>query len=223
MIFEMDRLAKGRERYSFKNAKVFREEEHPRADDGKFGKGSGGTNKKEKTTKKLTESEKGALEYYSGSGFNEINSSLKKGDTEGIKNTLLKMDSALEKLPEYNGLTTRIKMFDSPKEMESYINKLGKTEKFKEYLSSSKTKEGFSPVSGLNQYLAHAEFVIDSKKGKDISDYSVNKKEGEVLYPRGSSFSIDKIEKSGKGYKIYMSDSQEKTNSSPIRVYRAAR
>lgn len=53
MIFERDRLEKGRERYSFKNAKVFREEEHPRADDGKFGKGSGGEKKdREKKEKK---------------------------------------------------------------------------------------------------------------------------------------------------------------------------
>ena len=41
MIFERDRLEAGRKRYSLQNATVFREEDHPRADDGKFGTGGG--------------------------------------------------------------------------------------------------------------------------------------------------------------------------------------
>lgn len=60
MIFERERLEAGRKRYSLQNATVFREEEHPRADDGKFGTGGGGGEKKidGETKKKETKIQK---------------------------------------------------------------------------------------------------------------------------------------------------------------------
>jgi GNAT superfamily N-acetyltransferase len=55
MIFERDRLAVGKARYSLQNSGAFKEEEHPRADDGKFGKGGGGDSNTSAGKEKFTE------------------------------------------------------------------------------------------------------------------------------------------------------------------------
>jgi len=44
---QADRLARGEDRYSLKNSKEWEESKHPRAKDGKFGKGDGGSKKSE--------------------------------------------------------------------------------------------------------------------------------------------------------------------------------
>lgn len=50
MELEADRLARGKRLYSFRNSAEWKEDEHPRADDGKFGSGGKG-NKKELESK----------------------------------------------------------------------------------------------------------------------------------------------------------------------------
>ena len=53
MIFERDRLAVGKARYSLQNAGTFKEEDHPRGEGGQFGTGGGGEGKSD-TPKKIT-------------------------------------------------------------------------------------------------------------------------------------------------------------------------
>ena len=96
MIFERDRLEAGRKRYSLQNATVFREEDHPRADDGKFGKGGGGGKPSvEEATKNFTEARK----------------QLKEARDRGANDSefVLKLQKAADSLREANQLNDKKK------------------------------------------------------------------------------------------------------------------
>jgi hypothetical protein len=108
MIFERDRLEAGRKRYSLQNATFFREEDHPRAEDGKFGKGGGGGESKEKTYSEHIDSNyketlektsletKKSLDTYCDTGYEKINNVLL-----GIEKTDSETNDHIKKISEY--------------------------------------------------------------------------------------------------------------------------
>lgn len=57
MIFEKDRLKEGRKRYSLKNS-AFKEEDHPRGEDGRFGTGGKSAEEKDSKEKKVNDPKK---------------------------------------------------------------------------------------------------------------------------------------------------------------------
>lgn len=138
--------------------------------------------KSEIVEKELSESEKGALMRYIGSDSYLLNDKLRRGaklsNTE--KTWILELDSALEKLPNYEGDVIRVVEFAFQEDLNKFISEfeVGKINMSNQYLSSSK-KEGYNENAQVIIY-------IKSKTGKDISLY--NPEESEVLFERNVYF-----------------------------------
>lgn len=127
MIFEKDRLEEGRKRYSFQNAE-FKEEDHPRAEDGKFGKGGGkeSSGEKEKTYSEYIElSYKGVLE---------------KTSLETKKSLDAYCDTSYEKI---NNTLLGIEKTTEGSEIDEHIKKIS------EYIQENKIKEDMTLYRGM--------------------------------------------------------------------------
>jgi hypothetical protein len=122
---------------------------------------------------------------YTGRG-SQINYSLREGSLkETDKAYIRNLDKSLDKEKSYRGVVYR--GINSSKDLESIRKNVGGTIQYKEYLSTSKSKNR-TEVFGKAIV-----FVIKSKRGKDISDKSSIRTEQEVLFKRGSKFKIEKV------------------------------
>lgn len=118
------------------------------------------------------------------------NSELSDNEQEFIK----ELDTALEKLPKYNGNLQRSLYFNSDDDIIEFLKDytIGEPVTYKEYISTTKG-ETYNPDGQVQIY------IKDAKNGVDISSY--NKAEDEVLYDRDSTFKVSNIvEKDGKHY-----------------------
>jgi hypothetical protein len=140
----------------------------------------------------LTEDETGSITRYVSSDSYKINDKLRNNlsldanDMEMIKN----LDSALEKLPNYEGVVYRSV---NPVNIGIFmdLHQVGKPFRFKAYTSSG-TKvydERFS-----------IQYIINSKNGKDIRAF--NEDEAEILFRRNTWFWVDTV----NGRTIYMTE-----------------
>lgn len=107
------------------------------------------------------------------------------------------MDSALNKLPTYNGLVTRSLEF-SQDELQKFID-IHRADNIVEYKAYSSTTRG-----GRYNELSNVELYINSKAGINLEIY--NKKEQEVLFKRNSLFKVKQIEKINGVYHILLED-----------------
>lgn len=139
----------------------------------------------------LSESERRALLRYKSSNSYILNaelrnnsgdiSKLSKADQEWVRN----LDSALKKMPNYNGDLLRTVDFSETKNKEKNIEKfvgdfvVGREVTFPSYISCS-YRTDYNPGASIQMY------IMDSKSGKDIS--SIGADEGEVLYQRNKTF-----------------------------------
>lgn len=168
-----------------------------------FVDGDTGSLQPHKENQLLSFEEESALMNYISSDSYKINDLLRRKlelpeQYENMKNNL---DSALNKLEDYQGLATRVLDIRDEDLLKEFIkwNEIGKPIKFSEYLS-------FSDKKGYNND-ANVFIYIDSKKAKDIRTY--NPSESEVLYPRNSKFIVkDVYENKGK-YHILWGDDNE--------------
>lgn len=112
------------------------------------------------------------------------------------------LDTALDKMPSYEGNLQRSLEFRSADEVSNFLKDytIDKEITYKEYISTTKG-EIYNPEAQVQIYIANA------KNGKDIS--SINEAEKEVLYARGSSFTVKKIFESGGTYYILMEEKNE--------------
>lgn len=237
IMLEKDRLAVGKALYSFQNA-AFKEEDHPRAEDGKFGKESGGGNKKtitKKTVKtkqeiKKIEVPKNAMQSPDGT---------KAHWDEESGGTLFHGTSAPDDIEYLDGDSDGVVyLTDDYKEAEGYAKGVhfggGKNEGTQRVLDVSTTggkmlsvddeinklvedgEDDFSPVFEKARQQG-ASFVFFSHP----SNYDENKEQrvyvalnpGDTLGPARKGVDI----KTKKMFK------KNKTNASPIKVYRAPR
>lgn len=159
----------------------------------------------------LSEPEIVALRLYTMDGYKSLNKSLREDswDLDLYLNDVQKViASGLDKLPDYRGeayrmLTTDFKNFgDYLKQYE-----VGKTIKFKGFLSTSKNKNFIKYGVEGN---APAVYTILSKAGKsilDFSEYNIPGDEDEVLFKNGTSFVIKDINHLDNGtYHITMEE-----------------
>ena len=139
---------------------------------------------------------KALIDYISSESY-IVNDKLRKGldltteELELCKN----LDSALGKMPKYNGNLSRSVFFYSDDELEKYIKnfQIGNTITFDEYTSTTRGKELYNPEGQVQMYIHNA------KKGCDIS--YINYKEQEVIYERNTSFYVvDKVQRENKWY-----------------------
>lgn len=150
----------------------------------------------------LSSEEVESLVDYTGSGYKDINESLRKGTVSPeTQNKVNNINNALSKLPDYIGSVHRgIKI---PDNIENLIKEWGKggilnMDSFTSTSTSDKVAASFGGVR----------MEIKSKSGKDISGISeFGEGESEILFKTGAKFKISDIEvKRGKSGNILTVD-----------------
>ena len=143
----------------------------------------------------LTDAEQHAMNSYISSSSSVWNDKLRRGEklTKQEEQSIQAMDSALQKMPKYEGTVKRsLSDFGIPdvdEFVKSYVP--GELKIFNEYLSSS---------TEVNDVSLQIQYVIQSKNGRDIRKY--NSTEKEILFERGSSFIVTRVD----GHTIYMEE-----------------
>lgn len=140
------------------------------------------------------------LGYMSAKSYN-INEKLRSEEALSAEDQSFvnDLDYVLEKMPVYKGDLTRSLYFYSDADIALFMKsyEVGRQITYHEYISTTKGKE-HNP-NGQVQII-----IRDSKHGKDIS--SLNGKEQEVLYPRGSTFNVIDIKVIDGKYYIYLEE-----------------
>ena len=186
------------------------EGKHPRATDGKFGSGSGGSlnktasptakksdgSSKGKTTTggvaklegKLTPTERAYLDSYSGDEFLSLNRKLRSGDAKA--SSVAKLDSAIGK----STLTPGTKLYrgiskDALKQMVG-----GNTIEAGQVLSdagflSTSTDRNIAGMNSIGGVVMEIE-VGENQRGLDVGSISRNQHEKEVILPRGAKLEV---------------------------------
>ena len=156
-----------------------------RGADGKWGSEGG--------PKELTETDVQSIEYYTKNGYKQINGQLISGQNNKPETTraINRLNEALEKIPNYEGIVYRGDSFDSNNKWFSFLNSIKNKEVFtyKGFMSTSEEKDvtqGFDTI-----FKGAVIFRINSKTGKSIKDFSDNYNEFEVLFKPNTSFKID--------------------------------
>ena len=143
----------------------------------------------------LTDAEQHAMNSYISSSSYVWNDKLRRGEklTKQEEQSIKAMDSALQKMPKYEGTVKRslsdFGILDVDEFVESYVP--GELKIFNEYLSSS---------TEVYDDSFQIQYVIQSKNGRDIRKY--NSTEKEILFERGASFIVTRVD----GHTIYMEE-----------------
>lgn len=151
---------------------------------------------------KLTDNEKYALNQYISSAAYTLNEKLRQNlplttEEEKIR---INLDSALARMPSYEGDLTRSLLFNSDEELSGFLNihTIGSIVEYREFISATYGK--IYNTSGQIQM-----YIVGSKNGKNISAF--NPQESEVLYQRNSRFLVlDIIKVSKDNYEIYIKE-----------------
>ena len=148
---------------------------------------------------RLTQDEiRAILRYTTGKASYEINEALRNGLDIPVEysDIVANLDSALHKMPYFEGDISRSVYFYSDKALQSFLkrNVVGNTITYNEYISTKKGFEPYNPKAQVQIYIKNA------TGGKDIS--RLNPKEQEVLYQRGMTFNVVFIEEHDGVYYI---------------------
>ncbi|MFC6275615.1 hypothetical protein ACFQET_08830 [Levilactobacillus tangyuanensis] len=140
----------------------------------------------QKTVKQygLTQDEQaGVLRWVSGDSY-KLNSVLREGNepTGLLKTTMDELDSALAKLPRYNGYIQR-SVDLSGQQLNDFLWKFNSSSySSKQYLSFTKNADKYNGTAAVQL------FIKESKGGHNLGAF--NEAEGEVLYERGAEFRV---------------------------------
>lgn len=148
-----------------------------------------------KPISKLTLEEEGAIVRYVSPDSYVLNDKLRRNADEELtdveKEWMKKIDSALVKLPNYEGDLNRSLTFEYDDDAKAYFGSFveGKGYISPQYLSTTK-QEMYNDSGEVQIYIQNA------KSGKDLGELGI---EEEVLYPIGSEFKvIYKTQRDGK-------------------------
>ena len=154
--------------------------------------------KEQQSESSLTLDEEGAVIRYVSPDAYALNDKLRRGaiseltDTE--KEWVQDLDSALKKLPSYEGNLNRSVTFSFEKDAQKFFDSFIEDEEYipRQYLST--TKNGVYNADAQVQI-----YIQNAKKGKDLG--KLNDMEKEVLYPPMSMFKVVyKVQKDRKFY-----------------------
>ena len=142
----------------------------------------------------ITKEERKAIYDYVSSKSYIINDKLRNSNilNEEYKRIKMNLNSALDKIPNYNGTVTRSLEFYDDETLQTFLKRYSIDENitYKEFLSTTRG-ETYNP-DGQVQIT-----IVDAENGKDISLF--NFKEKEVLYNTDSNFKvIDIMNRDGK-------------------------
>lgn len=156
---------------------------------------------KENTYEALTENEKRAIISYKSSESYKINEKLYNDSklTNHDKKLIRNLDSALNKLPNYEGDLVRDLYFTDNKTLNEFVksHEVGSIKKYRSYISTTKS-EAYNEMVNVRIY------INNSKKGKDIS--SIELDEEKDLYKRNSKFLVNSIRKSTNSIEIILEE-----------------
>lgn len=134
---------------------------------------------------KLTKEEQHALNKYIGPDSYALNEALRNGKelTLEQKEWCQNLDSALDKMPKYNGTVTR-SIFMSNVDAVNFVERLseGGAVKFEQYLSTTCGDKLYDLSANVQMK------ILNTKKGYDLT--LINKAEMEVLFKRNSEFKM---------------------------------
>lgn len=149
---------------------------------------------------KLAEQEEYALKQYISSESYKLNDKLRRGVelTDIDKQLVTDLNSALDKMPAYEGMVTRDLTFMYEDDINDFIetHKVGDIVSYEAFTSSTKNK--------IYSDGPDVRLIIKSKSGRDISKY--NGKEAEVLFKTKCSFKILKQEEKDGIIILHMSE-----------------
>lgn len=144
---------------------------------------------------KLTDEEQYALNQYISFESYTVNEKLRNGlalSTEE-KKMIENLDSALKKIPCYEGNVSRSLYFGDKAAVEEYLKiyEIDKTITFEQFISTTCGRELYNPNGEIQIFIANSKF------GRNLTP--INKKEQEVLYERNFSFKVKNVvERDGK-------------------------
>lgn len=143
----------------------------------------------------ITYNEQAALTQYISSNSYKLNEALRNNSVTSEQQIAINhINSALNKIPSYQGDLTRSLKIDNKELLDNFLkeHKVGKTINYKEFISTTKG-EIYNPDGQIQIVINNA------KKGKDISLF--NYQEDEVLYNTNSKFEVEDLyELEGKYY-----------------------
>lgn len=138
---------------------------------------------------KLSKKESLAIIGYTGSFYKQLNKSLRNGDlTPKISRYETLLNSALNKMPPFKGVTYRTIGKLSKKDLSKYLVGAIVTESF--FVSSSELEK-------VNGFSGKVQFIINGKNGRKIADLSLYPHEKEVLFKSKSRFIVTRVSKKG--------------------------
>jgi len=154
----------------------------------------------------LLQKEKFAIQDYTSDKFLELNRKLRSGiKLEGSEKELLKnLSSGLEKLPVHKGDVFRKISFSSEKDLNKFISEhsKGNIVSYNSPVSTSTDNRRFL-FSGKGD----VNITIKGKTGKNISAYSKNEVEKEVLFDRNRVFKVSSIKRNDiNAYDIHLEE-----------------
>ncbi|MGN1157749.1 MAG: phage minor capsid protein [Agathobacter sp.] len=145
----------------------------------------------------LTDNEAHAINQYLSFESYLVNDKLRNGlELSELERMMVSnLDSALEKIPKYEGDLSRSLYFGDDEMVSEFLSQfiVGKDVTFREYISTTNSLELHNPDGEVQI------FIQNAKNGRNLS--GINKRESEVLYERGSKFDVVNIvEHDGKHY-----------------------
>lgn len=147
----------------------------------------------------LTDEEKYAVNQYVSSDAYNLNEKLRRSLplTDEENRLIMNLDSALQKLPKYEGDLSRSLYFNDDESLKEFLSsyQVGNTIEYKEFLSTT-CGNIYNPDGQVQIY------ILDSKNGRNLTMF--NREEQEVLYSRNSKFTIFDIDIVNSRVKIYV-------------------
>ncbi len=176
--------------------------------EGYHGTNGEGTVPGAQTGAKLSTEEKGSLLSYKSGDSYRINSKLWSGAPLDAQQQEIvsRLDSALTKLPKYEGTVYRNLGFDDVGGADALTaflagHQVGDVVRYQAFTSTSSRVDGY-PIEGDHR----VHLVIEGKNGRDVAGYGSNM-ESEILFPRKTAFLITKSETDAQGVPvIYMQE-----------------
>ena len=158
---------------------------------------------------RLKYEEQRALVNYKSFNYYPINEKLRNNETltDFEKTAIKELDSALEKLPNYDGDLSRSLYFNSDEELAEYVNSVSskKTMKSNTYTSTTKDTEPYNDLGQVQIYYKN------TKYGRDLEGYDNG--ELEVLYERNAKFDIESQGWNDNVYEIHVKEHRNENNT----------
>lgn len=145
------------------------------------------------------------IQNYTNGYYKTINPALRSDQVSIEQNLLLKIIcSALTNLERYDGIVYRVTKL--PKNIKRLYKK-GEIITEKAFTSTSMDEEGVKAYLRNSGAGSNTFFYIISKNGKNLSNYSSNMQEREILFAAGTKFLVTKTSFTVSGMKkVYMTE-----------------